>query len=132
MSFKTLINSNVTNAFSLVGDLATDVQFTNITVTGYDFGNQTVNSTTISPITIKGIITKSYRTNDDKPRINADIILKSSDIDEILLVGGSTRIPAIRDLLEKKFPTKIRSNINPDEAVALGAAISGGLVAVYI
>ena len=62
MSFKTLINSNVTNAFSLVGDLATDVQFTNITVTGYDFGNQTVNSTTISPITIKGIITKSYRT----------------------------------------------------------------------
>ena len=42
MSFKTLINSNVTNAFSLVGDLATDVQFTNITVTGYDFGNQTV------------------------------------------------------------------------------------------
>ena len=81
MSFKTLINSNVTNAFSLVGDLATDVQFTNVTVTGYDFANQTVNSTTIAPITIKGIITRSYRTNDDKPRINADIILKSSDID---------------------------------------------------
>tara|TARA_R100000541_G_scaffold36709_2_gene44741 strand:+ start:1284 stop:1640 length:357 start_codon:yes stop_codon:yes gene_type:complete len=97
MSFKTLINSNVTNAFSLVGDLATDVQFTNITVTGYDFGNQTVNSTTISPITIKGIITKSYRTNDDKPRINADIILKSSDIDsktidnyDSIIFGGNT------------------------------------------
>ena len=98
MSFKTLINSNVTNAFSLVGDLATDVQFTNITVTGYNFGNQTVNSTAISPITIKGIITKSYRTNDnDKPRINADIILKSSDIDskiidnyDSIIFGGNT------------------------------------------
>tara|TARA_R110000823_G_scaffold19023_2_gene59052 strand:+ start:577 stop:936 length:360 start_codon:yes stop_codon:yes gene_type:complete len=98
MSFKTLINSNVTNAFSLVGDLATNVQFTNVTVTGYDFGNQTVNSTAIAPITIKGIITNSYRTNDnDKPRINADIILKSSDIDskvldnyDSVIFGGNT------------------------------------------
>lgn len=97
MSFKTLINSNVTNAFSLVGDLATNVQFTNVTVTGYNFANQTVNSTTIAPITIKGIITSSYRTNDDKPRVNADIILKSSDIDskvldnyDSVIFGGKT------------------------------------------
>ena len=98
MSFKTLINSNVTNAFSLVGDLATNVQFTNVTVTGYDFGNQTVDSTAASPITIKGIITNSYKTNDnDKPRTNADIILKSSDIDskvldnyDSVIFGGNT------------------------------------------
>jgi len=81
MSYKTLINSNVTNAFSLVGDLAEDIQFTNVTVTGYNFGTQAVDSSTADPITVKGIVTNSYKTNDDKPRINADIILKSSDID---------------------------------------------------
>ena len=98
MSFKTLIDSNVINAFSLVGDLATNVQFTNVTVTGYNFANQTVDSTTIAPISIKGIITNSYRTNDnDKPRVNADIILKSSDIDskvldnyDSVIFGGNT------------------------------------------
>ena len=77
MSYKTLINNNITNAFSLIGDLAEDIQFTNITVTGYNFGTQAVNSSSASPITIKGIVSKSYKTNDDKPRLNADIMLKS-------------------------------------------------------
>ena len=50
------------------------------------------------------------------------------DIDDVVLIGGSTRIPAIRELLEKKFPQKLRSNINPDEAVAMGAAIQGAIL----
>jgi len=50
------------------------------------------------------------------------------DIDDVVLIGGSTRIPAIRDLLERKFPQKVRSNINPDEAVAMGAAIQGAIL----
>lgn len=97
MSYKTLINNNITNAFSLVGDLAEDIQFTNITVTGYNFNTQTVNSSSTSPITIKGIISKSYKTNDDKPRLNVDIMLKSTDIDskvldnyDSVIFGGKT------------------------------------------
>lgn len=50
------------------------------------------------------------------------------DIDEVVLIGGSTRIPAIKELLEKKFPNKVHSNINPDEAVAYGATIQAALL----
>jgi hypothetical protein len=85
MSFKTLINDNIVNAFSLIGDLAEDIQFTNVNVTGYDFNTQTVNSSSSNPITIKGVVIKSYKTNDDNPRINAELILKSSDIDSKIL-----------------------------------------------
>lgn len=55
--------------------------------------------------------------------------LNSSDIDEIILVGGSTRIPAIQDAVEKLFGKKPNKSVNPDEAVALGAAIQGGILA---
>jgi heat shock protein 1/8 len=57
-----------------------------------------------------------------------DAKFSERDIDDVVLIGGSTRIPAIRDLLEKKFPQKVRSNINPDEAVAMGAAIQGAIL----
>ena len=53
--------------------------------------------------------------------------LKEKDIDTVLLVGGSSRIPAVRELVEKKFKGKIISGINPDEAVAMGAAIQAGI-----
>ena len=53
--------------------------------------------------------------------------LKEKDIDTVLLVGGSSRIPAVRDLVEKKLKGKIISGINPDEAVAMGAAIQAGI-----
>lgn len=61
------------------------------------------------------------------PIKNALIDAKFSerDIDDVVLIGGSTRIPAVRNLLEEKFPNKVRSNINPDEAVATGAIIQG-------
>jgi len=54
--------------------------------------------------------------------------IKISDIDEVILVGGSTRIPAIQEMVEKTFGKKPSKNINPDEAVSLGAAIQGAII----
>lgn len=53
---------------------------------------------------------------------------KASDIDEVLLVGGSTRIPAIQQLVEKFFGRVPSKGVNPDEVVAVGAAIQGGVL----
>jgi molecular chaperone DnaK len=52
----------------------------------------------------------------------------ASDIDEVILVGGSTRIPAIQDVVEKFFGKKPSKGVNPDEVVAVGAAIQGGVL----
>ena len=54
--------------------------------------------------------------------------LSTSDIDEIILVGGSTRIPAIQEAVEKFFGKAPSKGVNPDEVVALGAAIQGGVL----
>ncbi|MAU31137.1 MAG: molecular chaperone DnaK [Flavobacteriaceae bacterium] len=53
--------------------------------------------------------------------------LSKSDIDEIILVGGSTRIPAVQDAVGKFFGKKPSKGVNPDEVVAVGAAIQGGV-----
>lgn len=55
--------------------------------------------------------------------------LKVSDIDEVILVGGTTRIPAIQDAVKKFFGKEPSKGVNPDEVVALGAAIQGGVLA---
>ena len=55
--------------------------------------------------------------------------LKISEIDEILLVGGSTRIPAVQDAVKKLFGKEPSKGVNPDEVVAMGAAIQGGVLA---
>jgi molecular chaperone DnaK len=54
--------------------------------------------------------------------------LKPSDIDEVILVGGSTRIPAIQEAVEKYIGKKPNKSVNPDEVVALGAAIQGAVL----
>ncbi len=54
--------------------------------------------------------------------------LSNSDIDEIILVGGSTRIPAIQEAVEKFFGKAPSKGVNPDEVVSLGAAIQGGVL----
>ncbi len=51
-----------------------------------------------------------------------------SDINEVILVGGSTRIPAVQDAVEKFFGKKPSKGVNPDEVVAIGAAIQGGVL----
>ena len=54
--------------------------------------------------------------------------LSSSEIDKVLLVGGSTRIPAVQDLVKNLVGKEPQRDINPDESVALGAAIQGGVL----
>ena len=57
-----------------------------------------------------------------------DAGLSKSDIDEVILVGGSTRIPRIQEEVEKFFGKKPSKGVNPDEVVAIGAAIQGGVL----
>ena len=56
-----------------------------------------------------------------------DASLKPNDIDEILLVGGSTRIPRVHEIIRDYFDKEPRTDVHPDEAVALGAAVQAGL-----
>ncbi len=58
-----------------------------------------------------------------------DAGLQTSDIDEVLLVGGSTRIPAVQQIVEKFFGKTPSKGVNPDEVVAVGASIQGGVLA---
>ncbi len=57
-----------------------------------------------------------------------DAGLSPSDIDHVILVGGMTRMPKIRDIVKEFFNKEPRKDVNPDEAVALGAAIQGGVL----
>ncbi len=60
-------------------------------------------------------------------RALADANVEPAEIQDVLLVGGSTRIPRVRELLSAFFAKELRCDINPDEAVALGAAVQAGL-----
>jgi len=60
-------------------------------------------------------------------RVMADAGLKPEEIHQILLVGGSTRIPRVRELIGDYFNQEPRSDVHPDEAVALGAAVQAGI-----
>lgn len=65
-----------------------------------------------------------------QPCLNAlkDAGLSPSDIDEVILVGGSTRIPAVQALVKELFGKEPNKSVNPDEVVAAGAAIQGGVI----
>ena len=58
-----------------------------------------------------------------------DAKLKASDLDQVLLVGGSTRIPAVQELVRRELGKEPNRSINPDEVVAMGAAIQAGVLA---
>ncbi len=64
------------------------------------------------------------------PCLNAlkDAGLAAEEIDQVVLVGGSTRIPAVQDIVKGIFKTEPHRGVNPDEVVALGAAIQGGIL----
>ncbi len=66
-----------------------------------------------------------------KPVMQAleDAKLKPSDIDEVVLVGGSTRVPKVQNLVKKIFGKEPHKGVNPDEVVAIGAAIQGSVLA---
>lgn len=61
-------------------------------------------------------------------RALADAKMAPMQIQDVVLVGGSTRVPKIQSLLSEMFPDKLRSNINPDEAVAYGAAVDAAII----
>jgi len=68
------------------------------------------------------------RTVDPVRRALTDAKMKASDIDQVLLVGGSTRIPAVQDAVKNILGKEPNRSINPDEVVAMGAAIQGGVL----
>lgn len=68
------------------------------------------------------------RTKEPLKKALSDAGLKPSDIDDVILVGGSTRIPAIQQLVEQFFGKTPNRSVNPDEVVATGAAIQGGVL----
>ena len=68
------------------------------------------------------------RSLDPVKKAMQDAGLTASDIDEVILVGGSTRIPRIQEEVEKFFGKKPSKGVNPDEVVAIGAAIQGGVL----
>ena len=76
-------------------------------------------------------LTKSLVDKTIVPIENAlrDAKLTAKDIDEVLLVGGSTRIPAVQEAVKKATGMDPNHSVNPDEAVALGAAVQGGVLA---
>lgn len=69
------------------------------------------------------------RTRGPLRRALKDSKLDISDIDQVLLVGGSTRIPAVQELVKKELGKEPNKSVNPDEVVAMGAAIQGGVLA---
>lgn len=67
-------------------------------------------------------------TLDSVKKALSDAKLKASDIDQVVLVGGSTRIPYIQELVKKELGKEPNKSVNPDEVVAMGAAIQGGVL----
>ncbi|WP_412031571.1 molecular chaperone DnaK [Metamycoplasma buccale] len=76
-------------------------------------------------------MTDSLLQRTKKPLIDAlkEAKLEFKDLDEILLVGGSTRMPAVQKLVEETTSKKLNNSINPDEVVSVGAAIQGAILA---
>ena len=76
-------------------------------------------------------LTKSLVEKTRIPCMNCirDAGLSAKEIDEVILVGGSTRIPAVQDLVRELFGKEPNKSVNPDEVVAAGAAIQGGVLA---
>jgi len=75
---------------------------------------------------IQGIVD---RTLEPCKKALADAKLKTADISEVILVGGSTRIPLVREAVKKYFGKEPNHTVNPDEVVAVGAAVQGGVFA---
>ena len=74
---------------------------------------------------VEGLIN---RTLDPCKKALEDAGLKAADIDEVILVGGMSRMPKVRELVEKFFGKKPHTGVNPDEVVAMGAAIQAGVL----
>ncbi len=91
------------------------------------------------PVNFEGVLTRAkfqeltrhllQRCEAPVTRALSDAKMTPNDINEVLLVGGSTRMPAVVELIKKQLNKEPNKSINPDEAVAIGAAIQGGVIA---
>jgi molecular chaperone DnaK len=72
------------------------------------------------------------RTREPCEKAMADAGLGPGDIDEVVLVGGQTRMPAVQEMVKKVFRVSPSKGVNPDEVVAIGAAIQGGILAQQV
>jgi len=85
---------------------------------------------TISRAKFEGMVEKLIERSIEPCRIAMkDAGVTAADIDEVILVGGQTRMPKVQEAVEKLFGKAPRKDVNPDEAVAAGAAIQGGVLA---
>ncbi len=87
-------------------------------------------NTSLTRAKFEGLIS-SLLERTKKPCLNAlkDAGLKPADIDEVILVGGSTRIPKVQEIVKDIFKKSPNKGVNPDEVVSIGAAIQGGVLA---
>lgn len=85
MSYQKLIKDNVKIAFDAIGDIGENITFTNKSVTDYDFATQTITSSTSAPITVKAVVESQYRTNDDTPRIECNLLIDSDKLDSKII-----------------------------------------------
>ena len=85
MGYHKLIQDNVKMAFDTIGDIGEDITFTNKNVTAYDFATQSVTSSTDTSITVKAVIENQFRTNDDKPRLECNLMIDSANLDSKLI-----------------------------------------------
>jgi len=93
-------------------------------VEGYDF-NETLTRAKFEELNIKLF----KKTLEPVKKVMKDSEFRIDEIDEIILVGGSTRIPKVRELLQEYFGKECNVGVNPDEAVAFGAAVQAGILA---
>ena len=85
--------------------------------------------TTLTRAKFESLISDLVESTRDKVRdALKDAKLKASDIDKVILVGGSTRIPMVQELVRKELGKEPSKEVNPDEVVAMGAAIQGGVL----
>ena len=110
----------------LSNTLQTDINLPFITAdaTGPKHLNVTLTRATLEELTSDLI----ERTRNPVKNALKDAKLNTSQIDEVILVGGSTRIPKVQDLVRELFGKDPHKGVNPDEVVALGAAIQGGVL----
>lgn len=81
MSYSKLIKNNVKMAFNIIGDLGEDIVFTNKTVSNYNFTTQSVDTATDTSFTAKAVVENQFRTNDDTPRLECNLMFDSDYLD---------------------------------------------------
>ncbi|KAI0830132.1 heat shock protein 70 [Trametes gibbosa] len=136
--YKRKTGADVTNNLRALGKLKREVekakrtlssqQSTRIEIESFENGNDF--SETLTRAKFEELNMDLFRkTMKPVNQVLKDANLKKEDIDEIVLVGGSTRIPKVQQLLKEYFGKEPSKGINPDEAVAYGAAVQGGILA---